>query len=253
MVEHHEGPRLPGSSGFSLEYRQRSGLDQGRVPLAIARPDAGGRTTYVLNYWRSSHYGGAFVAVPVRAWSTGPRSIGPFFLYINSGGDPQALWQGTRSRARRREAGRTTGSRASIIARRSDRAEVTGQLVLNDPQKPKASTGQHSWLASRTAAYARRWPQLPRRPAPQTTDRLATNRRQALRVLLAREIDHMAASRSRTSRQATTAYARVRPTACSASTAKSRHHRRAGQAARPAASRLWTPVRHGEAPGGGEY
>jgi rhamnogalacturonan endolyase len=43
----------------------------------------------VLNYWRSSHYGGANVDVAQGEHWT--KVIGPFFIYCNSGGDPQAL------------------------------------------------------------------------------------------------------------------------------------------------------------------
>src|SRR6185503_2911323 len=51
----------------------------------------------VLNYWRSSHYGGAVVAVGEGEHWT--KVIGPFFLYVNAGGDPQAMWQDAISRA----------------------------------------------------------------------------------------------------------------------------------------------------------
>jgi rhamnogalacturonan endolyase len=45
----------------------------------------------VLNYWRSSHYGGAVVAVGAgEAWT---KVVGPLFLYVNSGGDPQMRLQ----------------------------------------------------------------------------------------------------------------------------------------------------------------
>src|SRR4029453_11309504 len=45
----------------------------------------------LLNYWRSSHYGGAVVAVGEgERWT---KVIGPFLLYVNSGGGPQELWK----------------------------------------------------------------------------------------------------------------------------------------------------------------
>ena len=44
----------------------------------------------VLNYWRSSHYGGAEVNVAKgESWT---KVVGPFLLYVNSGGDPQELY-----------------------------------------------------------------------------------------------------------------------------------------------------------------
>jgi rhamnogalacturonan endolyase len=93
----------------------------------------------VLNYWRSSHYGGASVAVGEgEHWS---KVIGPFFLYINSGGDPQALWQDAIGRARQEAARWPYDWVAGVdYPHGSDRAQVTGQLVLNDLQKPAIST-----------------------------------------------------------------------------------------------------------------
>ncbi|HTB63606.1 MAG TPA: hypothetical protein VK737_08455, partial [Opitutales bacterium] len=45
----------------------------------------------VLNYWRSSHYGGAGVSVAAGEHWT--KVIGPFMIYANSGSDPQAMYQ----------------------------------------------------------------------------------------------------------------------------------------------------------------
>ena len=101
----------------------------------------------VLNYWRSSHYGGASVAVGEgERWT---KVIGPFFLYINSGGDPQATLARRRPRARPRErpAGRTTGSRASITRAGAIAPTVTGRLVLNDPQAARRVDSPTSSLA----------------------------------------------------------------------------------------------------------
>ena len=51
----------------------------------------------VLNYWRSSHYGGANVTVAEgEAWR---KLIGPFLLYINEGDDAIGLWHDARQRA----------------------------------------------------------------------------------------------------------------------------------------------------------
>jgi rhamnogalacturonan endolyase len=45
----------------------------------------------VLNYWRSSHYGGA--VLPVAAGEKWAKVVGPFFIYVNSDGDSQTLWR----------------------------------------------------------------------------------------------------------------------------------------------------------------
>jgi rhamnogalacturonan endolyase len=51
----------------------------------------------VLNYWRSSHYGGANVTVAEgEAWA---KVIGPFMLYVNEGPDPQTMWRDARAKA----------------------------------------------------------------------------------------------------------------------------------------------------------
>jgi hypothetical protein len=66
----------------------------------------------VFNYWRSSHYGGAFVEVGKgEAWT---KVVGPFLLYVNSGGDAATSRRPMRGRGRsgRRPSGPTTGWRA---------------------------------------------------------------------------------------------------------------------------------------------
>jgi rhamnogalacturonan endolyase len=93
----------------------------------------------VLNYWRSSHYGGAVVAVAAgERWT---KVVGPFFLYVNAGGDPQLLWKDALAQSAR-EAARWPYEWVAGIdyPRRQDRGRVQGRLVLNDPQSPKART-----------------------------------------------------------------------------------------------------------------
>jgi rhamnogalacturonan endolyase len=93
----------------------------------------------VLNYWRSSHYGGAVVTVSAgERWT---KVIGPFFLYVNSGDDPQALWKDAIAQSTR-EAARWPYEWVADVdyPLRKDRATVTGQFVLNDPERPKART-----------------------------------------------------------------------------------------------------------------
>jgi rhamnogalacturonan endolyase len=93
----------------------------------------------VLNYWRSSHYGGATVSVGAgESWT---KVVGPFFLYINSGGDPQALWHDARARGARESAAWPYEWVVGVdYPRRSDRVPVSGQLVLRDPYAPGATT-----------------------------------------------------------------------------------------------------------------
>jgi rhamnogalacturonan endolyase len=93
----------------------------------------------IHNYWRSSHYGGA--AVEVGRGERWTKVIGPFFLYLNSGSDPQAMWDDAKAYAAREAAKWPYDWVAGVdYPRRDDRATVKGQLVLNDPQMPDAST-----------------------------------------------------------------------------------------------------------------
>src|SRR5688572_23608094 len=101
-----------------------------RDTTAVAAP-------VVFNYWRSSHYGGA--AVEVGAGERWTKTIGPFFLYVNEGGDPHALAKDARAR-QVKEAAQwpydwVTGA---DYARRHERATVKGRLVLRDAQAPGA-------------------------------------------------------------------------------------------------------------------
>jgi rhamnogalacturonan endolyase len=90
----------------------------------------------VLNYWRSSHYGGA--AVSVAAGEHWTKVVGPFFLYVNSGdGGPEALWKDARAVAEK-EAAKWPYEWVEGVdyPHKSRRSEVHGQLRLEDPLKP---------------------------------------------------------------------------------------------------------------------
>ena len=92
----------------------------------------------VFNYWRSSHYGGAVVEVgAAEHWS---KVIGPFFLYLNSGGDPKALAADARERQRKEAAQWPYEWVAGVdYARRVERTVVKGRLALNDPHARSAA------------------------------------------------------------------------------------------------------------------
>ncbi len=91
----------------------------------------------VLNYWRSSHYGGAGVSVAAgEEWS---KVIGPFLIYANTGPDPQALRQDAIALQQQEEARWPYDWVAGVDYPHHDgRSNVTGQLVLNDPLMPGA-------------------------------------------------------------------------------------------------------------------
>jgi rhamnogalacturonan endolyase len=88
-----------------------------------------------LNYWRSSHYGGA--AVGVAAGEHWTKTVGPFFLYVNSGGEPQELWKDARAVAVK-EAAKWPYEWVNGVdyPHRSQRSTVHGELNLVDPLMP---------------------------------------------------------------------------------------------------------------------
>ena len=98
----------------------------------------------LLNYWRSSHYGGAFVAVGEgEHWS---KVIGPFFLYANSGADQQALFSDAQAKAVTESSKWPYNWVEGVDYPLSkDRAIVKGKLTLTDPLsteiKPNSGIG----------------------------------------------------------------------------------------------------------------
>ena len=91
----------------------------------------------VLNYWRSSHYGGSSVDVAQGEHWT--KVIGPFLLYCNTGADPQAIWKDANEQVSR-EAKKWPFDWVSGVdyPRHNERGSVSGQLILNDPLVPAA-------------------------------------------------------------------------------------------------------------------
>ncbi|MDR0901250.1 MAG: GDSL-type esterase/lipase family protein [Opitutaceae bacterium] len=83
----------------------------------------------VLNYWRSSHYGGAQVSVDAgERWR---KVVGPFLIYVNSGASPKAIYDDAKARAAS-EAGKWPYAwvRGVDYPSAAERATVTGRLVL---------------------------------------------------------------------------------------------------------------------------
>ena len=89
----------------------------------------------VLNYWRSSHYGGAVAAVDAgEHWR---KVIGPFLIYCNEGSDPQALLRDAQAK-QAEESGKWPYPWVECpdYPTAGGRGGVTGRLVLNDPGMP---------------------------------------------------------------------------------------------------------------------
>jgi rhamnogalacturonan endolyase len=103
----------------------------------------------VLNYWRSSHYGGANVTVAAgESWT---KVIGPFLLYINEGPDPMAMWREARARADVEADKWPYGwVDASNYAKPAERGTVKGRLTLKDSFTSKFPGGIMVGLAQPT-------------------------------------------------------------------------------------------------------
>lgn len=122
----------------------------------------------VLNYWRSSHYGGALVDVAAGEHWT--KVIGPFLLYANSGGTPQAMYDDAR---RQQQAERATWPYAWVegvdYPRAHERATVSGRLTLNDPLMPGATFGRVKVGLTAPAYVSPRPPGPDGAPQPEVT------------------------------------------------------------------------------------
>jgi rhamnogalacturonan endolyase len=89
----------------------------------------------LLNYWRSSHYGGALCNIAATdAWT---KVIGPFMIYCNSGANRNALWQDALHQAKR-EAKAWPYNWVSGVdyPHKNQRGVATGRIIVHDPQAP---------------------------------------------------------------------------------------------------------------------
>ncbi|HWA08123.1 MAG TPA: polysaccharide lyase family protein [Opitutaceae bacterium] len=91
----------------------------------------------VLNYWRSSHYGGAVVDVAQGEHWT--KVVGPFFLYVNTGRDPQAMFQDAQAQ-QLKESRKWPYDWVQGVdyPHKDERSTVSGRLVLSDPMTTNA-------------------------------------------------------------------------------------------------------------------
>jgi rhamnogalacturonan endolyase len=89
----------------------------------------------LLNYWRSSHYGGAICNIA--ATDNWTKVIGPFLIYCNSAKGHEAMWRDALVRAAKEEkAWPYDWVQGVDYPHKSQRATVRGQLFLEDPQMP---------------------------------------------------------------------------------------------------------------------
>jgi rhamnogalacturonan endolyase len=91
----------------------------------------------LLNYWRSSHYGGSSCVIAQgEAWT---KVIGPFLIYCNSVHSRQAMWQDALAQATK-EAAKWPYEWVSGVdyPHEKERGAVLGSIVINDPMTRSA-------------------------------------------------------------------------------------------------------------------
>ena len=89
----------------------------------------------VLNYWKSSHYGGSNVTViEGERWT---RVVGPFMFYVNEGASHEAMIAEAKAQLKKEEAKWPYAwVNAEGYAKPAERGSVTGQFVLDDKLGP---------------------------------------------------------------------------------------------------------------------
>jgi len=89
----------------------------------------------LLNYWRGSHYGGSICNIAATdAWT---KVIGPFLIYCNSADGHDAMWKDALAKAGTESAAWPFDWVAGVdYPHKSERATVSGKIILDDPQAP---------------------------------------------------------------------------------------------------------------------
>jgi rhamnogalacturonan endolyase len=89
----------------------------------------------LLNYWRSSHYGGAMCNIAATdSWS---KVVGPFLIYCNSGDTRDAVWQDALTREKTEAWAWPFSWVAGVdYPHKNERSTVSGTIILKDPEAP---------------------------------------------------------------------------------------------------------------------
>jgi rhamnogalacturonan endolyase len=114
----------------SMEYLSSGPF---HVELTGHLDDGDGGDPTLLDYWRGTHYGGS--ELPVKAGEDWNKVVGPIFVYLDSGATPDAMFAQAQEQAKV-EAAKWPYAWVKGVdyPLASQRATVSGQMVLKDPQ-----------------------------------------------------------------------------------------------------------------------
>ena len=100
--------------------------------------DADGGDPTLLDYWRGTHYGGSIL--PIAANEDWSKVVGPIFLYVPTGPTPDAMFADAKRQAKVEQAKWPYAWVNGVdYPKQAERATVSGQMVLHDPQVPGAA------------------------------------------------------------------------------------------------------------------
>jgi rhamnogalacturonan endolyase len=100
--------------------------------------DGDGGDPTLLDYWRGTHYGGSIL--PIAAGEDWTKVVGPIFIYVNSASTPAYVFADAKKQAVIEQAKWPyTWVKDIDYTPAAQRATVSGQLLLHDPQAPGAT------------------------------------------------------------------------------------------------------------------
>jgi rhamnogalacturonan endolyase len=118
----------------SMEYLS-SGPDH--FELTGHLDDADGGDPTLLDYWRGTHYGGSIL--PIAAGEDWTKVVGPILIYVPTGPSPDAMFAEAKQQAKVESAKWPYAWVNGVdYPKAAERATVSGQMVLRDPQAPGA-------------------------------------------------------------------------------------------------------------------
>jgi len=103
--------------------------------------DGEGGDPTILDYWRSSHYGGTTLDLAAgEEWS---KVVGPILIYVNSGPTPQAMFtDALREASHQSKLWPFAWVSEPAYPLAAQRATVSGKLTVDDPQAVSGSLGK---------------------------------------------------------------------------------------------------------------